>query len=84
MKLTAKILPKYLDQLLSGVKKFELRQFESITLTDGTRSVEFDISFIEEPPEKFLEEYKQIYSDVKWDEDKPVYVIRLGKLIKSD
>ena len=36
MKLQANILKKYLDRIMNGSKRIEIRQIESILLTDET------------------------------------------------
>ena len=43
MNLKAKILPEYLDLILEGKKRFEMRSLEFITLSDGKREHTFEI-----------------------------------------
>ena len=78
--LKAKIFPKYLDDILSGIKKCEYREIESIELTDGKRTFIFDVVGLEIPTD---EERKGIElcqgRDVKWT-GKPMLVIELGKI----
>ena len=83
MKLHAKIKSKYLDKILSGEKTCEYRQFESIELRDeGGRTAEFDIVRIDNVADPYLEVVRD-HPDIDWDEDKPIYKIKLGKQIKK-
>lgn len=80
MKLRAKIKPKYLDDILSGQKDREYRQFESMVLTDANgRSAEFDINGISRMP-NFISKncIMDEYNDVPWDDRKDIYEIVLG------
>lgn len=83
MKLRCKILPKYYDEIKLGNKDFDYRHLESITFVcKGRRPLEFEIKTLR----KISSCYKQFvagqYSDIPWDNEKPIYLISLGKRIK--
>lgn len=81
MNLRAKIWPKFLKQILRGEKKIEYRQLETITLIDSKtgREHEFDI-------ESFgictAHHAKDECPGIKWDSEKSVLMIKLGKELK--
>ena len=80
MKLNAKIYPKYLDMILEGKKDIELRQLESITLSDGKRTHTFRIR------NATIEENRGFYSSIfpdMFEYDCPVLVMELGRELKE-
>lgn len=84
MKIRAKVFSKYLDQLLSGEKTKEFRQFESMILTDENgREAEFDISSVIKDGNVYADlKLRKQYPDVPWIDGKKIYTIYLGKRIK--
>jgi hypothetical protein len=82
MKIAAKIKAKYLDQILSGEKKVELRQFESITLEDENgRKAEIEIKYITIEGNVFFDEKtRKQYPDVPWKDGLKIHKIYLGKI----
>lgn len=81
MKLHAKIKSKYLDQLLSGEKVYEYRQFESLTLTDENgRSEEFQVGYVGiVESNQHLQSIKDEYRDVNWIEEAHIIEMKLWK-----
>jgi len=79
MKLYAKILPKYFQQLEKGSKITDYRQLETITFcnTETSEEITFEIKELWRPiqPEKVIKDYP----DVKWDPDRAIYAIDLGR-----
>jgi len=89
MKLRAKILEKYLKQILEGKKKVEYRQVESIILVDEQqKEYEFEVKDIQDSrrsatyPFGILWYVKRGYPELQWDDNLPTIAIRLGRRIK--
>ena len=73
----AKIFSKHLDKIISGEKMFDFRQMEDITFTDENgRSVTMEIKEIDLD---FEEVARELYPDVPWEDDLPIYIFRLGR-----
>jgi len=82
MKLRAKILNKYLKQILEGKKKVEYRQVESIILVDEQRKeYEFEVENIRDAWYT-IDMLKFRYPDVPWDDNLPTIAIELGRRIE--
>jgi len=79
LKLRAKIKNKYLKQILSGEKKQEYRQIESIILEDESgNEYEFEVNNIIVLPRYIIDALKYDYPDIEWDDSLPVLAIELG------
>jgi len=82
MKLRAKILNKYMKQILEGKKKAEYRQVESIILVDEQgKEYEFEVKDV---TDVFLavNSLRKKYPDISWKDNLPTIAIELGKRIK--
>lgn len=64
MILRAKILPKYLDEILRGKKSYEYREIEGIELDDGKRKITFEVLSIDE--NVTIDFLKKHFPDIKW------------------
>ena len=84
MMLKAKIKPKYLDHILEGKKMCEFREIEGMELTDGERTVTFDVTEIDLCDEPTRQAIQMRYPDVRLTDKKyPLARIWLGKQIKK-
>lgn len=91
MKLTCKITPKYMQQILDGKKNIEYRQVESIIFKCGEdKKYEFEVSDISVyPKEKDLpypnvtRQLRKRYPDIDWRDDLQTFAIFLGKRVKE-
>lgn len=81
MKLRAKIYPQYLKQILSGEKTEELRQLETITLVDAETGDEYEFEITNIGITSAICA-RDKHPDVKWDDSKPVIVLKLGEEVK--
>jgi len=79
MKLYAKILPKYFEQIKAGEKRIDFRHIETITFynTETGEEIELDVRKVALLYDRGLVEEE--YPDVKWDPDKKIYAISLGR-----
>lgn len=83
MKLRAKIKAKYLDDILSGKKVVEYRQFESMVLTDETgRTSEFKILHMGVLSKTNEDVIRKEYSDIPWSPTLWIWGIHLGDEIE--
>ena len=89
MKLRAKILRKYLEEILRGKKKIEYRQVESIILVDEQgKEYEFEVTYVQDSrrcatyPLGVLWYVKRNYPELQWDDNLPTIAIELGRRIK--
>ena len=84
MKLYAKIMSKYLDQILNGERTKELRQFESITLTDETgREATFAIKYITiDGNVEFDQKTRKAHPDIPWKDGLRIHKVYLGQRLK--
>ena len=84
MKLEARVKSKYLDELLSGTKTAEFRQFEYLSLIDENNRIAFfkivDIFKLNVDVDSLLR--AKIYTDVPWKEELSIYEIDV-ELIKD-
>ena len=81
MQLKAKINSKYLNEILSGRKDVEYRQFgnvDEMVLTDERgRSITMVITGMEQLVMGLGESVMAKHTDVNWDKEKPIFVIGL-------
>jgi len=80
MKLRAKILSKYAEQIKASKKRVDYRQFESIAfeLVETGEIWEFDIERMCLPCPSRQIEIREEHTDVLWKKDKEIYAIYLG------
>lgn len=81
MKLRCKIYPKYLDEILNGMKTMEYREIESIEFDDGKRKVLMEVIKVFDTGITNEEKIRKRYPDVPW-KNKPMICIELGKILK--
>lgn len=81
MKLRAKILPKYFDQIKAGTKTVDYRQIEDITFinTETDEEITYNIRNIMRRPVWDFERIQKLYPDVVFIEDCPIYKIVLSE-----
>lgn len=77
MKLYAKVLPKYFEELRENAKPVEYRQLESMILLNSETGEEIEITNMRKNPH--APSIMEDYPDVNWDPDKDIYEIRLGR-----
>ena len=84
MNLACTIRSNYFDQIASGFKHFEFRQFETITLTDDLgRTITLTVEGVERCGPDEDVEVRDRYPDVPWNDDLPIYKIGLGRIIRQ-
>jgi len=79
VKLYAKVIPKYFERIKSGEKGFDLRQLETITFYNSETGEEIELEIVGMNRCTSNSEVFANYPDVKWDPNKEVYEIILGK-----
>lgn len=87
MKLRAKILPKYFEQIKIGTKKIDYREIESITFMDKETGAEIELEVRNLRRCSNREEKENIlntFPDVGFSEDSKIYKIYLGRIIKPE
>jgi hypothetical protein len=77
----AKILPKYLSQILNNEKNTEIRQISEIELDDGERTATILIRDIEHIPHQLEADIRAEHQDVPWVIGQEMYTLRLGRII---
>ena len=81
MKLSAKINSKYLDDILSGKKKMEFRQFDGtdkMEVTDENgRTVTLKILSCHEASTELEGAVRREHSDIAWKESEPIMVFKV-------
>ena len=82
MLLKGKIKPHYLDLILQGKKICEFREIEGMELTDGERTVTFEVTEIDTCDEPTMRAIQNRYPDVKFNPSRPLARIWLGRKIK--
>ena len=84
MNLACIIRSKYFDQIASGCKHFEFRQFETFTLTDDLgRTITLTVEGVERCGPDEDVEVRDRYPDVPWNDDLPIYKIGLGRIVRQ-
>ena len=82
MNLSAKISEKYFDEILTGEKNVEYRQFEDITLTTPSgRSVTVKVLWVEVCEPDIDDQVREIHDSIEWDNDLNIHRIFLGEVV---
>ena len=83
MDVEAKITSENLDDILSGLKRWELRSFDTITLTDGKRTHTFEINNIVPTDSGKRPLFRQTFPHY-FNGNGPIVFVKLGEEIKEE
>lgn len=78
MKLYAKILHRYFEQIKRGRKRVDFGQFESITFLNSETGEEIELTIVAVDRCASRSAVLERYPDMKWDPNKEIYTISLG------
>lgn len=79
MKLYAKILHRYFEQIKNERKRLDFRQFEDLTYLDTETGEEITLTIVAVDRCASRSAVLVRYPDVKWDPNNEIYAISLGR-----